>query len=174
MPVRCVALLGPRGAGKSTLAPVLARLLGWPWADGDLLLAARVGVPAGTFLQQEGEERFRRVEEQVTAEALAASEEQVLALGGGAVLLPAVQRGLRLPDVFPVLLLAPVPVLVDRLRSAPRPALTALPPADEVAELLRVRLPVYRSLARLELDTARERPESCARAIARAIGVREA
>lgn len=172
--MRCVALLGPRGAGKSTLAPVLARMLGWQWADGDLLLAARTGLAAGTFLQREGEERFRAIEEQVTVQALAAPHRQVLALGGGAALLPAVQQALRQPFVMPVLLLAPVPVLVARLRLAPRPALTTLTPQAEVAELLRVRLPVYRSQSRLELDTALHGPEPCARAIASALAAREA
>jgi shikimate kinase len=165
VPVRCVALLGPRGAGKTTLAPVLARALGWTAADGDELLAARAGVPAGTFLQQAGEERFRLLEEEVTAAALAGKTPQVLALGGGAVLRARVQAALREPFVLPVLLLAPLPVLVSRLRAAPRPSLTSLPPAAEIELLLHERLPLYRSLGKVELDTSVLDAESCAQVI---------
>jgi shikimate kinase len=167
--VRCVALLGPRGAGKTTLAPVLARVLGWAAADGDDLLAARAGVPAGTFLQQAGEERFRILEEEVSAAALTGKMPQVLALGGGAVLGPRVAAALRQPFVLPVLLLAPLPVLVARLQAAPRPSLTSLPPAAEIELLLQRRLQLYRSLARLELDTSSLDPESCAQVIVAAL-----
>lgn len=168
-PVRCIALLGPRGAGKSTLGPLLARQLGFASEDGDRLLAARAGMSASDYLATAGQAAFRALEEEVTAAALAAADRLVVALGGGAVLAPAVQAGLRRPGVFPVLLLAPAAVLAERLRRAPRPPLTALGPEAEVALLLQDRLPIYRSLCRLELDTSSLDPESCVRAIVEAV-----
>ncbi len=162
---RAIVLLGPRGAGKTTLAPRLAAALGWTWQDGDALLAEAVGCPAPEFLRRHGEAAFRAREAGITTAALAAARDTVLALGGGAVLLPAVQQALRAPDLLPILLLPDLPTLVRRQAAAPRPALTTLPLAEEVAALLAERLPLYRSLAAITLDTGAEDPESCVRRI---------
>lgn len=169
--IRCVVLMGPRAAGKTTLMEPLARALGWQHADGDLLLAAAAGQPAAQYLVQAGEPAFRAVEQRVTVAALAGADRLVLALGGGAILSEAVRSALAADDVFPVLLLAPVPVLVRRLQQEPRPGLTDLAPADEVAHLLSRRAPYYRALARLELDTAALDPESCVRRVVQALPI---
>ena len=55
-----VALVGPRAAGKTTIGRLLAQGLGHRFLDGDDLLAAAVGMPAGVFLQRAGEREFRR------------------------------------------------------------------------------------------------------------------
>ena len=152
---RVVALVGPRGAGKTTVARALAARLGWPAADGDERIAASVGEPAGAFLARVGESAFRVVEEALTRGALAGPAPQVLALGGGAVLSAAVRAALREPGVFVVFLHAPVATLTGRIAADPlRPPLTALPPAEEIEALLRVRRPLYESVADFELETA--------------------
>ncbi|MBD0337893.1 MAG: iron-containing alcohol dehydrogenase [Thermoleophilia bacterium] len=77
------------GAGKSTLAPVVAERLGRGSVDLDDELGADV-----SELFARAEEEFRAIEERRTCELLAASEPAVLALGGGAVESPAVRRAL--------------------------------------------------------------------------------
>jgi 3-dehydroquinate synthetase len=78
-----LALIGFMGAGKSTLGRELARLTARPFVDTDEEIEKRFG-PIGKLFER-GEPEFRRMEEQVVAEALAGSP-IVIALGGGAVL----------------------------------------------------------------------------------------
>jgi shikimate kinase/3-dehydroquinate synthase len=80
---RHLALIGFMGAGKSTLGRELARLTGRPFVDTDEEIEKRFG-PIGELIER-GELEFRRIEEQVVAEALAGPT-GVIALGGGAVL----------------------------------------------------------------------------------------
>jgi shikimate kinase/3-dehydroquinate synthase len=80
---RHLALIGFMGAGKSTLGRELARLTGRPFVDTDEEIEKRFG-PVGELIER-GEPEFRRIEEQVVAEALAGPT-GVIALGGGAVL----------------------------------------------------------------------------------------
>ena len=78
-----LALIGVMGAGKSTLGRELAELTHRPFVDTDEEIEKRFG-PIGELFER-GEPEFRRIEEQVVAEALAAPP-AVIALGGGAVL----------------------------------------------------------------------------------------
>jgi 3-dehydroquinate synthetase len=78
-----LALIGFMGAGKSTLGRELARLTHRPFVDTDEEIEKRFG-PIGELFER-GEPEFRRIEEQVVAEALAGPT-SVVALGGGAVL----------------------------------------------------------------------------------------
>lgn len=153
-PVQRVALVGPRGAGKSTIAPRLAAELGMVAVDADAELAERVGLSAGDFLRRFGEPAFRAKEREVTGELLR-RDGVVLATGGGAVLDPGLRALLRAKGTFCALLSAPVAVLVARLAldGGSRPRLTDLPAAAEVESLLRARLPLYREVAHAEVDT---------------------
>lgn len=80
---RHLALIGFMGAGKSRLGRELARLTHRPFVDTDQEIENRFG-PIGELFER-GEPEFRRIEEQVVAEALAGPT-AVIALGGGAVL----------------------------------------------------------------------------------------
>lgn len=170
----CVALIGPRASGKSTLARALARRLSWPALDGDELVAAEVGRDAGRYLEEEGEAAFRVVEERVTLRALAAGPPRVVALGGGAVLSAAVRKALRRPGILVVFLEAPPDCLVERIRAAStrRPALTGLALREEVRMLLEQRLPLYRRLAQLRLNTFSSNVDACCAAISAKMSAR--
>lgn len=161
--IRHLVLVGPRGAGKSTLAAALGRALGWPAIDGDELLAGEVGATAGEYLARAGEAAFREVEERVSGAVLDGPGPSVVALGGGAVLSERVRRALRAADVFTVFLIAAPEVLARRLRAdpTPRPPLTDLPPDREMEEVSRWRLPLYREVADLEIDTGTCRAQEC-------------
>lgn len=148
-----LALVGPRGAGKTTVGRLAAERLGWAFCDADEALGLRVGMPAGEFLRLHGEPEFRRAEGEVSSELLL-RDRVVVALGGGGVLCPSVQRQLAQPRVATAFLSAPVATLVDRIRNGgDRPALTSLPLEREVESVLGARLSLYRSWARVEIDT---------------------
>lgn len=165
--ITLLALLGPRGAGKTTLGRVLAARLGWDFADGDDLLAARAGMAAGEYLRRAGEPAFRALEEEVTVPALAPGARRVVALGGGAVLSAKVRAALARPHVLAVHLSAQAEVLAERLRASAelRPALTGLPPADEVRALLAARRSLYENLTPHFVDTGTRDVDPCCEAI---------
>jgi shikimate kinase len=91
-----VVLVGPPGAGKSTVGALLADLLGVAFRDTDLDVEARVGESVPDFFVEHGEAAFRVQEKAAVAVALT-EHEGVLALGGGAVL-DADTRGLLLAE----------------------------------------------------------------------------
>ena len=168
---RAVVLVGPRASGKTTIGRALAGQLGWPLIDADQQLAAAVGESAGEHLRRVGEPGFRKAEEQVTVPLLDAADQQVLALGGGAVLSPMVRDRLLQADLWTAFLFAPPDQLVARIRASAvtRPPLTSLTLDAEVRSLFAARLPHYREVADATFDTAGQTAEEVADAIAAAV-----
>lgn len=164
-----VALIGLRGAGKTTVGRALAAQLGFGFVDADELLAQTVGRSAGEHLATVGEAAFRATEAAVTIPALASAHHQVVALGGGAVTTPAVRHALVRRGLLVAFLHAPVEVLLARIEHdpKPRPRLTELPLRAEIEALLAARLPFYQQLSHIVVDAAGA-PTAVAAAIAAA------
>ena len=78
-------LVGPPGAGKSTIGALLAEALGRPFADTDTIIEATTGKPIPEIFIDDGEPHFRKLEAEAVAAALE-SFDGVLALGAGAIL----------------------------------------------------------------------------------------
>jgi len=143
-------LIGPPGAGKSTVGPLLARLLGVTFLDTDSEIEAAAGKPVGDIFIDDGEPAFRALERQTVASALA-SHPGVLALGGGAVLDPGTRRLLAgQPVVYLETGFATAAKRVGMDRA--RPLLLGNPRA-QLKALLEQRLPIYRGLARITVGT---------------------
>jgi shikimate kinase len=158
--------VGLRGSGKTTVARLLAGLLGWSWLDADEVLEARAGRSVRAVFAAEGEDGFREREARVLAE-LAQRSRHVIATGGGVVLREANRALLRRGRV--VWLTADADTLWSRVQgdgttAERRPALT-VGGREEVAELLRVREPLYRACADLVVPTAGPPPEDVAAGI---------
>src|SRR6476620_7038358 len=77
-------LIGYRGSGKTTVAAVLARKLGWPWIDADSLLEERAGKSIKSIFEQGGEAAFRDLESALVVD-IAKLDRHIIALGGGAI-----------------------------------------------------------------------------------------
>jgi shikimate kinase/3-dehydroquinate synthase len=135
---RHVALIGFMGAGKSTLAPLVAKRLARPSVDVDDVLG--VDIPE---LFKQGEEAFRAVEEPRTCELLADPAPKVLALGGGSIKSELVRESLR-EHAFTVLVDVDVDTAWDRVKTSDRPLAQ-----DEARfrELNDERRPMYGDLA---------------------------
>jgi XRE family aerobic/anaerobic benzoate catabolism transcriptional regulator len=84
-PRKVIALLGVRGAGKSTLGPEVARRLGVPFVELDVLVSREAGMPLATIFELHGESWFRRLEHQVLRAFLDGNDAAVLATGGAIV-----------------------------------------------------------------------------------------
>ncbi len=143
-------LIGPPGAGKSTVGPLLARLLGVTFLDTDSEIEAAAGKPVGDIFIDDGEPVFRALERQTVASALA-SHPGVLALGGGAVLDSGTRRLLAGQPV--VYLETGFATAAKRVgMDQARPLLLGNPRA-QLKALLEQRLPVYQGLARITVGT---------------------
>ncbi len=85
-----IVLTGFSGTGKSAVAPLVARTLGWDAVDTDALIERAAGRPIPDIFAADGEPRFRELEAQALREACARAN-AVVSTGGGALL-----RGLDL------------------------------------------------------------------------------
>ncbi|MCA8921263.1 MAG: helix-turn-helix domain-containing protein [Planctomycetes bacterium] len=82
---RAIALLGLRGAGKSSLGPQLGEALGLEFVELDARIEQAAGLSLSEVFALHGEAYYRRLERQCLASLIAAPEPTVIALGGGVV-----------------------------------------------------------------------------------------
>jgi len=80
-----IALLGLRGAGKTTIGKALARKLRVPFVELDREIEQRAGLALGEIFSLHGEDYYRRLEHDTLAELVATPRPMVLAVGGGLV-----------------------------------------------------------------------------------------
>lgn len=166
-----VVLVGPPGAGKSTVGALLAERLGVTLRDTDADVEAATGQSIADIFLGEGEARFRQLEAAAVARALE-EHRGVLALGGGAVLSPRTRELLRgRPVVFLDVALADA---VHRVGlDAPRPLL-AVNPRKQWRTLMEARRPLYTEVAAAVVDTEGRTPEEVARAVLTALELTQA
>jgi shikimate kinase len=147
-----IVLVGFMGAGKSSVGRTLARMTGLPRFDTDEMIAKRFGLSVTEIFKKHGEEEFREAETE-TLRGLIGKQAAIVVTGGGIVLRPENRRLLReLGNV--VHLAAEEETLFARIsRRSTRPLLRTENPRATVTELLRTRLPLYRELADVEVDT---------------------
>jgi shikimate kinase len=154
--VRNLILVGPMGAGKSTIGRLLAKELRLPFKDSDKEIEQRTGADIPWIFDVEGEQGFREREQAVIAD-LCGSDGVVLATGGGAVMREQNRAALK-QGGHVVYLHASVEQQVDRTaRDRNRPLLRTPDPSKVLAELLAIRDPLYREVASIIIETD-ERP----------------
>lgn len=85
MPFAGIALIGLRGAGKSTLGRMLAKKIGWSFVELNKEIEAQNGLSVAEIIALYGQEGFRRMEQSALGQLLARRELMVLATGGGIV-----------------------------------------------------------------------------------------
>ncbi len=150
-----IALVGMPGAGKSTVGKVLARRLGLPFVDSDHVMEQRLGCPIRTYFEQQGEERFRDLEQEIISELGSPPATGVLATGGGAVLREANRRQLH-ANAYVIYLRSSPDQVFQRVRhDRKRPLLQVDDPLARLKALHAQRDPLYREVAHLTMDTGR-------------------
>lgn len=163
-----IILIGPMGSGKTAVGRSLARYLGRPFYDSDTEIVRRTGVDIPYIFEKEGEAGFREREREAI-EALLALRGIVLATGGGAILL-AQNRRLIADRGVVVYLETSVEQQAQRVKQGRnRPLLSSVDPATRLEELMRVRDPLYRSIADVTVGTDGRRVKTVAEDIVRMI-----
>ena len=166
-----LVLVGPMGAGKTTVAGLLASRWGTTVRDTDLDVEAAEGRRISDIFVDEGEAHFRALERAAVADALA-GHDGVLALGGGAVLDPTTRR--LLADHTVVFLQVGLSDAVKRVGlGVGRPLLLGNVRA-RVKALLDERLPLYQEVADVQVDTDGRTPDDVAAEGAEAVEKLEA
>lgn len=152
MQKQSIFLVGPMGAGKSTVGRFLAERLGYEFIDSDHEIEERTGVTIPMIFDIEGETGFRQRETAVIDE-LTQRPNIVLATGGGVVLAEDNRRALRSRG-FVIYLRSSVESLVQRTKNdRNRPLLQTDDPEKVIRSILEARDPLYMEIADLVVET---------------------
>lgn len=164
-----LALIGPMGAGKSSIGRALAALFGRRFVDLDREIELAAGADIPLIFELEGEAGFRRREQEALAQHLAADGE-VIACGGG-IVLAADNRALLRERAFVIHLIASVEQQLDRLaRDRSRPLLQTADRRGRLEALAAERTPLYEEIADLSFQAEALPPATAARALAERLG----
>lgn len=161
-----IVLIGPMGAGKTTVGGLVAARLGTSVRDTDQDVEAAQGRTISEIFVDDGEAAFRTLERAAVADALA-THDGVLALGGGAVLDPGTRDLLVGHDV--VFLRVGLSDAVKRVGLGTARPLLLGNVRGRIKTLLDERTPVYESVATLVVDTDGRTPEDVAEEIVSAL-----
>jgi len=148
-----LVLIGPMGAGKTTVGSEIAKELKCEFADTDALIEADQGKSVAEIFVEDGEPHFRLVEESIVIDALI-SEDGVLSLGGGAVMNDAVQEALKKSPAKKVFLDISLAAVSPRVGFDSARPLLMVNPRQKWAELMTARRPIYESLADQSIDVS--------------------
>jgi XRE family aerobic/anaerobic benzoate catabolism transcriptional regulator len=149
-----IALIGLRGAGKSTLGKLLAKKIGWSFVELNKEIEAQNGLSVAEIIALYGQEGFHRMEQSALAQLLARKELMVLATGGGIVSEP-VTFDLILSSFYTVWLKAEPEEHMARVRRQGdlRPMADDRSAMSELRTILLSREPLY-ARASATVDTA--------------------
>lgn len=144
-------LVGPPGAGKSTIGRRLARALDVAMFDTDVAIELETGRTIAEIFATDGEPEFRKIEEAVVRRAVL-EQQGIVSLGGGAILSRATRRLLKGRTVV-YLEISVAEGLRRTGANKSRPLLNGPDPGAKYRELMRRRRPLYREVATIRVRT---------------------
>ncbi len=159
-----IFLIGPMGAGKTTVGRQLSEVLRMEFIDSDHEIQRRTGVDIPTIFEFEGEEGFRN-REQAVIDELTAREGIILATGGGAVLRDVNRQHLSSRGTVVYLQCTPEQQYERTHRDKNRPLLQTEDPLEKLRTLMQVRDPLYRQTADMVVSTEGRNTQAVVREI---------
>jgi len=165
---RHIALVGMRGAGKTTVGELLARRMTAPFYELDRLIENDAGLSLAEIFDLEGEEYYRALEEK-TLEKVLKRKPGIIAAGGGLVMNPTALFMLKLNASIVWLQAAPEALLARVRSSKDQSRLGAYPQASKQLKAILDRRTPYYAQADLVIDTTRKSPEAIVDAIVHAL-----
>ena len=156
---RRIALVGLRGAGKTTLGGALARELGVPFVELDREIEREAGISLSEVFLLYGQMGYRRIERRCLERIIRAHEQMVMTVGGGIVSEPETYNALLL-NCFTVWVRASPDEHMARVvaQGDLRPMQGNAEAMEDLKRILAAREPLYRK-ADATVDTSGERPE---------------
>jgi shikimate kinase len=151
-----IFLVGPMGAGKTTVGKQLAKCLNMEFADSDSEIEKRTGVDIPLIFELEGESGFRK-REMAMIDTLTNKETIILATGGGAILSEE-NRAFLVSRGTVIYLNTSIDQILERThRDTKRPLLQTDNPREKLEELAAERNPLYESVADITISTENQK-----------------
>ena len=162
--IKKVVLIGPPGAGKSTIGKALAKEIVTEFIDSDSEIERITGKKISDIFVEEGEAVFRKTEVEVVT-ALLDGFEGVIALGGGAPINTQIQEALTGVD-FPVIFIdVSISQAANRIGFNKDRPLLLINPRQQWMNLMSERRPIYEKLASQTVNSDSQKPHEVAKLI---------
>lgn len=150
--MQSIFLIGPMGAGKTTMGRQLAKKLHLDFYDSDKVVEERTGATIPLIFELEGEAGFRQ-REQAIIDEFTQKNNLVLATGGGAILRDVNRQHLKSRGIV-IYLHSDIAHLMERIRhDKNRPLLQTPDPEAKLREIMAQREPLYRETAHITINT---------------------
>ncbi len=162
--IKKVVLIGPPGAGKSTIGKALAKEIATEFIDSDSEIERITGKKISDIFVEEGEAVFRKTEVEVVT-ALLDGFEGVIALGGGAPINTQIQEALTGVD-FPVIFIdVSISQAANRIGFNKDRPLLLINPRQQWMNLMSERRPIYEKVASQTVNSDSQKPHEVAKLI---------
>ncbi|MGB0834360.1 MAG: shikimate kinase AroK [Psychrobium sp.] len=166
---RNIYIVGPMGAGKSTIGRQIAQQLHLEFVDSDAEIERRTGAEIAWVFDVEGEEGFRKREADVISD-LTEQQGVVLATGGGSIITKEVRNKLSARGLVVYLETTIDKQLARTQRDKRRPLLRSENPRQVLEDLAQVRNPLYEEIADLTVQTDDQSAKLVAKEIIEKLG----
>ena len=162
--IKKVVLIGPPGAGKSTIGKALAKEIATEFIDSDSEIERITGKKISDIFVEEGEAVFRKTEVEVVT-ALLDEFEGVIALGGGAPINTQIQEALTGVE-YPIIFIdVSISQAANRIGFNKDRPLLLINPRQQWMNLMSERRPIYEKLASQTVNSDSQKPHEVAKLI---------
>lgn len=161
--MQAIVLMGPPGAGKSTVGKYLARETGYKLLDTDRLIEEAEGRSVSEIFLADGESGFRKIEKEIVLKVLT-EEDCIIALGGGSVLDADIQSALKKMDEV-IFLDVSISNAAPRVGFNKERPLLIGNPRQQWLQLMEKRRGIYEELAKRTISTDNRKAQEVAHEI---------